>query len=106
MQSLQDDNPRLQETLGRASNFLNLVALLTALLSAVAIVLGTRSFAAWGAHRWPAEEWRHAQRQGRMHRHHWPRLRQRQCPSLAVFRPIRQIPTPINQWIALLISEH
>ena len=46
VQSLQDDNPRLQETLGRASNFLNLVALLTALLSAVAIVLGTRSFAA------------------------------------------------------------
>ena len=64
------------------------------------------SFAAWGAHRWPAEEWRHAQRQGRMHRHHWPRLRQRQCPSLAVFRPIRQIPTPISKWIALLISEH
>lgn len=46
LQSLEEDNPRLQETLGRASNFLNLVALLTALLSAVAIVLGTRSFAA------------------------------------------------------------
>ena len=46
LQSLEEDSPRMQETLGRASNFLNLVALLTALLSAVAIVLGTRSFAA------------------------------------------------------------
>ena len=45
LQTLEEDSPRLQETLGRASNFLNLVALLTALLSAVAIVLGTRSFA-------------------------------------------------------------
>ena len=45
LQSLEEDSPRMQETLGRASNFLNLVALLTALLSAVAIVLGTRSFA-------------------------------------------------------------
>ncbi|MDO5653650.1 MAG: FtsX-like permease family protein [Brachymonas sp.] len=46
VRSLEDDNPRMQEALGRASNFLNLVALLTALLSAVAVVLGTRSFAA------------------------------------------------------------
>ena len=44
--SLEEDNPRMQETLARASSFLNLVALLAALLSAVAVVLGARSFAA------------------------------------------------------------
>lgn len=45
LETLQDNNPRMQETLGRASSFLNLVALLAALLSAVAIALATRSFA-------------------------------------------------------------
>lgn len=45
LETLEDNNPRMQETLGRAANFLNLVALLAALLSAVAIALATRSFA-------------------------------------------------------------
>ena len=39
-------NPQLQKTLDRAGNFLNLVALLAALLSAVAVALAARAFAA------------------------------------------------------------
>ncbi len=45
IETLQDGNPRMQETLSRASNFLNLVALLAALLSAVAVALAARAFA-------------------------------------------------------------
>ena len=45
IETLQEGNPRMQETLDRASNFLNLVALLAALLSAVAVALAARAFA-------------------------------------------------------------
>ena len=45
VETLEDGNPRMQETLQRAGNFLNLVALLAALLSAVAVALAARGFA-------------------------------------------------------------
>lgn len=44
--SLEGGNPQMQQTLDRAGNFLNLVALLAALLSAVAVALAARAFAA------------------------------------------------------------
>ena len=46
VEALEGNNPQMQQTLGRAGNFLNLVALLAALLSAVAVALAARGFAA------------------------------------------------------------
>lgn len=46
VEALEGNNPQMQQTLGRAGNFLNLVALLSALLSAVAVALAARGFAA------------------------------------------------------------
>lgn len=46
VESLESGNPQMQQTLERAGNFLNLVALLAALLSAVAVALAARAFAA------------------------------------------------------------
>ncbi|CAN5497312.1 FtsX-like permease family protein [soil metagenome] len=46
LESLDSGNPQMQQTLDRAEKFLNLVALLAALLSAVAVVIVARSFAA------------------------------------------------------------
>jgi putative ABC transport system permease protein len=46
VESLESGRPELRQTLDRADKFLNLVALLAALLSAVAVALGARSFAA------------------------------------------------------------
>ena len=46
VESLESGNPGMQQTLERAQKFLNLVALLAALLSAVAVALAARSFAA------------------------------------------------------------
>ena len=46
VESLQGGRPEMGQTLERAEKFLNLVALLAALLSAVAVALAARSFAA------------------------------------------------------------
>ncbi len=46
VESLEAGRPEMRQTLDRASKFLNLVALLAALLSAVAVALAARSFAA------------------------------------------------------------
>lgn len=45
VESLDSGRPEMHQTLVRAQNFLNLVALLSALLSAVAVALAARSFA-------------------------------------------------------------
>jgi putative ABC transport system permease protein len=46
IESLQSGRPEMSQTLDRAEKFLNLVALLAALLSAVAVALAARAFAA------------------------------------------------------------
>ena len=46
LESLDSSSPQMQQTLERAQKFLNLVALLAALLSAVAVAIVARSFAA------------------------------------------------------------
>ena len=46
LESLQGGRPELSQTLDRAAKFLSLVALLSALLSAVAVALAARAFAA------------------------------------------------------------
>ncbi|MEN9538145.1 MAG: hypothetical protein RLZZ126_380 [Pseudomonadota bacterium] len=46
VESLQAGRPEMSQTMDRAEKFLNLVALLAALLSAVAVALGARGFAA------------------------------------------------------------
>ncbi|MEI8324891.1 MAG: FtsX-like permease family protein [Betaproteobacteria bacterium] len=46
VESLQGGRPEMRQTLDRAEKFLNLVALLSALLSAVAVALAARGFAA------------------------------------------------------------
>jgi len=46
VESLEAGRPEMRQTLDRASKFLNLVALLAALLSAVAVALAARAFAA------------------------------------------------------------
>ena len=46
LESLASGRPEMQQTLGRAEKFLNLVVLLSALLSAVAVALTARGFAA------------------------------------------------------------
>jgi putative ABC transport system permease protein len=46
LESLESGRPEMRQTLERAEKFLNLVALLSALLSAVAVGLAARSFAA------------------------------------------------------------
>ncbi len=46
LESLESGRPEMQQTLGRAEKFLNLVALLAALLSAVAVAIAARGFAA------------------------------------------------------------
>jgi putative ABC transport system permease protein len=46
VESLEAGRPEMRQTLDRAGKFLNLVALLAALLSAVAVALSARSFAA------------------------------------------------------------
>ncbi len=46
VESLESGNPGMQQTLERAQKFLSLVALLAALLSAVAVALAARGFAA------------------------------------------------------------
>ncbi len=46
VESLESGQPAMQQTLDRAQKFLNLVALLAALLSAVAVALTARAFAA------------------------------------------------------------
>jgi putative ABC transport system permease protein len=46
LESMQLGRPEMRQTLDRAANFLNLVALLAALLSAVAVALAARDFAA------------------------------------------------------------
>ncbi|MDB5742236.1 MAG: hypothetical protein JWR68_551 [Polaromonas sp.] len=46
LESLDSGSPQMQQTLERAEKFLNLVALLAALLSAVAVAIVARSFAA------------------------------------------------------------
>ena len=45
VESLEAGRPEMRQTLNRASKFLNLVALLAALLSAVAVALASRTFA-------------------------------------------------------------
>ncbi len=45
LESLQGGRPEMQQTLARAEKFLNLVALLAALLSAVAVAIAARGFA-------------------------------------------------------------
>ena len=45
VESLQSGRPEMEQTLNRAQKFLNLVALLAALLSAVAVALAARTFA-------------------------------------------------------------
>ena len=45
LESLESGSPQMQQTLDRAEKFLNLVALLAALLSAVAVAIVARSFA-------------------------------------------------------------
>jgi len=46
LESLESGRPEMGQTLARAEKFLNLIALLAALLSAVAVALAARSFAA------------------------------------------------------------
>jgi putative ABC transport system permease protein len=46
IESLDSGRPEMRQTLDRAEKFLNLVALLAALLSAVAVALAARGFAA------------------------------------------------------------
>ena len=46
LESLESGRPEMRQTLDRAEKFLNLVALLAALLSAVAVALAARGFAA------------------------------------------------------------
>ena len=46
IESLESGRPEMRQTLDRANKFLNLVALLSALLSAVAVALAARGFAA------------------------------------------------------------
>ena len=46
VEALQQGRPEMSQTMDRAEKFLNLVALLAALLSAVAVALGARGFAA------------------------------------------------------------
>ena len=46
LESLEAGRPEMQQTLARAEKFLNLVALLAALLSAVAVAIAARGFAA------------------------------------------------------------
>ncbi|MEY2954122.1 MAG: hypothetical protein RLZZ401_2209 [Pseudomonadota bacterium] len=46
IESIETGRPEMRQTLNRAEKFLNLVALLSALLSAVAVALAARSFAA------------------------------------------------------------
>jgi putative ABC transport system permease protein len=46
LESLESGRPEMRQTLDRAEKFLNLVALLSALLSAVAVALAARGFAA------------------------------------------------------------
>jgi putative ABC transport system permease protein len=46
LESLESGRPEMRQTLDRAEKFLNLVALLAALLSAVAVAIAARSFAA------------------------------------------------------------
>lgn len=46
IESLEGGRPEMSQTMGRAEKFLSLVALLAALLSAVAVALAARSFAA------------------------------------------------------------
>src|SRR5437763_788031 len=46
VESLEGGRPEMRQTLDRAEKFLNLVALLAALLSAVAVALAARGFAA------------------------------------------------------------
>ncbi len=46
VESLESGRPEMQQTLDRAEKFLNLVALLSALLSAVAVAIAARDFAA------------------------------------------------------------
>ena len=46
LETLDSGRPEMRQTLGRAEKFLNLVALLAALLSAVAVALAARGFAA------------------------------------------------------------
>lgn len=46
METLEGGSPQMSQTLGRAEKFLNLVALLSALLSAVAVAIVARGFAA------------------------------------------------------------
>jgi putative ABC transport system permease protein len=45
LESLESGRPEMSQTLGRAEKFLNLVALLAALLSAVAVAIAARGFA-------------------------------------------------------------
>ncbi|WP_374408967.1 ABC transporter permease [Hydrogenophaga sp.] len=45
LEALEGGRPEMQQTLARAEKFLNLVALLTALLSAVAVAIAARGFA-------------------------------------------------------------
>ncbi|WP_157084873.1 ABC transporter permease [Hydrogenophaga palleronii] len=45
LESLESGRPEMQQTLGRAEKFLNLVALLAALLCAVAVAIAARGFA-------------------------------------------------------------
>ena len=45
IESMESGRPEMQQTLGRAEKFLNLVALLAALLSAVAVAIASRDFA-------------------------------------------------------------
>jgi putative ABC transport system permease protein len=46
LESFENGRPEMQQTLGRAEKFLNLVALLAALLSAVAVAIAARAYAA------------------------------------------------------------
>lgn len=46
LESFESARPEMQQTLGRAEKFLNLVALLAALLSAVAVAIAARAYAA------------------------------------------------------------
>jgi putative ABC transport system permease protein len=46
LESFESGRPEMQQTLGRAEKFLNLVALLAALLSAVAVAIAARAYAA------------------------------------------------------------
>ena len=45
IESMESGRPEMQQTLGRAEKFLNLVALLAALLAAVAVAIASRDFA-------------------------------------------------------------